>query len=127
VFGYGFDNLNNVLQPRGVFPGLNVDRAHNILLDLVTQFGLIGFGLVTIPLAYAFKAIDRVMNDRKLFFLFLAFTAFIFKTTVNEYSISNLYMFFVVAAGLLKLLLHEKHLGVLGDIKNSEERVTLEA
>jgi O-antigen ligase len=104
IFGYGFDNLNNVFLSRNAFPGLNVDRAHNLILDLATQFGLIGMGLLISPVVFAVRALDRIMDDRKLFFLFLGFTTFILKTTVNEYSISNLYMFFVVSIGLMKLV-----------------------
>jgi hypothetical protein len=49
--------------------------------------------------------------------MFLAFTAFVIKTTVNEYSISNLYMFFVVSVGLLKLISN----------KGSQEDLNIEA
>jgi O-antigen ligase len=108
IFGYGFDNLNNVFLSRNAFPGLNVDRAHNLILDLATQFGLAGIGLLLAPVVLAIKTINKILDNRKLFFLFLAFTTFILKTTVNEYSISNLYMFFVVSVGLMKLVLTQK-------------------
>lgn len=45
-FGYGFDNLGQTLFESGYFPGRNVDRAHNIVFDLLFTIGL--FGLCTI-------------------------------------------------------------------------------
>lgn len=106
VFGYGFDNLNNVFLSRNAFPGLNVDRAHSFILDTLTQLGAIGTMIFIAPIAISLRFLNRILGDRKLFFVFLAFTAFVVKTAVNEYSIANLYMFLIVSVALVKLVLN---------------------
>ncbi len=102
LFGFGFDNVNNVFQHYNLFPGLNVDRAHNFLLDIVLQLGLLAVTGIVVVFGFIIKGWNQIFEDRKNFFLFLMFTMFILKTSVNEYSISNLYMFLMISVLMFK-------------------------
>ncbi len=113
ALGFGFDNVNTVFQHYGLFPGLNVDRAHNIILDFLLQLGAFGLAGIIALVGIFVKMWNKIFEDRKIFFLFLMFTVFVLKTVVNEYSVANLYLFFVITTLLLKYLFAEK--SVIGD------------
>ncbi len=104
IFGYGFDTLADVFKLFGNFKTLVIDRGHNLIFDILIQTGIAGIGFFVIVLGrfgYEFK---KVTSNRLLFFITAAFVLFIFKSLVNEYSITNFFQWVILGACALKVL-----------------------
>lgn len=103
-FGFGFDTLGQLFQNKRIIPNLLIDRAHNIFFDILIQLGVIGFGFFSIIYAKIFRNLKKIVENRVLFFLFLAGLIWMFKSLINEYSIANLYQWVILIGGLIGLM-----------------------
>ncbi|MFS8130569.1 MAG: O-antigen ligase family protein [Candidatus Dojkabacteria bacterium] len=115
VFGFGFDTLADVFKLFGNFPTLIIDRAHNIIFDILIQTGIAGIGFFVIVLGRLGLEFKKVTSNRLLFFITAAFMLFLFKSLVNEYSITNFFQWLILGACALKVLIIDEdddpHLG----------------
>lgn len=105
LFGYGFDTLADVFKQFNFFPTLIIDRGHNIIFDILIQTGIWGiafFSIVIGRLGFEFK---KITSNRLLFFVTAAFVLWIFKSLVNEYSITNFFQWLLLGACALKILM----------------------
>ena len=104
VFGYGFDTLADIFKKFAYFPTLVIDRGHNIIFDILIQTGAAGIAFFLIILGRIGSGFKKVTSNRLLFFITAAFVLFIFKSLVNEYSITNFFQWLVLGACALKVL-----------------------
>ncbi|MEP7103919.1 MAG: hypothetical protein ABI721_04405 [Candidatus Dojkabacteria bacterium] len=105
IFGYGFDTLADVFKLFGNFPTLVIDRAHNIIFDILIQTGIAGLGFFLVIIARLGFHFNKMINNRLLFFTIAAFALWIFKSLVNEYSITNLFHWVILGACALQILM----------------------
>ncbi|MEO6728727.1 MAG: O-antigen ligase family protein [Candidatus Dojkabacteria bacterium] len=104
VFGYGFDTLADVFKQFSYFPTLIIDRGHNIIFDVLIQTGISGVAFFLIALGRLGAGFKKITSNRLLFFITAAFVLWIFKSLVNEYSITNIFQWIVIGACALKVL-----------------------
>ncbi len=110
TLGFGFDTLGNVFRDYRLIQGSLVDRAHNVIFDIIIQNGFI---ILIIFLALVYKllrALHSNTRDRVWDFTFIAIFAWIFRSIIHENGIVNLMDFlFLFAAGFALLPKQELH------------------
>ncbi len=104
AFGFGFDTLADVFKLARNFPTLVIDRAHNIIFDILIQTGIAGLGFLIVVLGRLGLEFKKITSNRLLFFITAAFLLWMFKSLVNEYSITNFFQWIVLGACALKVL-----------------------
>lgn len=103
LFGFGFDTLGEVFKDYGLIKGLLVDRAHNFLLDILTQNGLIVLSIFT---AFILNSFINMFNKKKVRmwdFTFIGVIAWMFRSLIHENGIINIIDFLFLLAILFSL------------------------
>lgn len=103
LFGFGFDTLGEVFKAYGQLRGLLVDRAHNFILDILSQNGLL---ILVIFSGLIFKTFINLFNknkDRIFDFTFIALLLWMFRSIIHENGIVNLFDFILLLSVALAL------------------------
>jgi hypothetical protein len=104
IFGYGFDTLGELFKSHNKIPNLLIDRAHNIVFDIIVQLGLIGFGFFGVVFFQIFRSLKLIINNITMFYIFIAGISWFFKSLINEYSITNFFQWTLLVAIILGLI-----------------------
>jgi hypothetical protein len=102
LFGYGLDSQIKVYEATKTFPVV-IDRAHNIVFDLLIQLGVIGLGMFTGVVGTLYYKLGNNLKNRQFAFVFFGVTIWIFRSMVNTNSIVNLYNFFILLTACFAL------------------------
>lgn len=88
-FGSGPDTLGVVLNSNGKLQGLYIDRGHNILIDILASFGILGLVIfISLFLILLFRILRT--KDKQLNYMFIILIALSIRLLVNTYSIINI-------------------------------------
>lgn len=100
LFGSGFDTLQETLYNVKILDGANVDRAHNIIFDVIAMTGLTGLGLISYfgyKIREWFKRIDS-MNFR---LLVVILGVWLMRSLIHTSSVVNLFEGVLLAAAVI--------------------------
>lgn len=91
ILGYGSDTMLSVSQSKQAFNGRYVDRAHNLFLDVLFNYGLVGAVIILLLVGYILWGVSKNGYDRRqelLLFLLLAFilTGLVHTKSVYHYT-----------------------------------------
>lgn len=124
AFGTGPDTLGDILSFHGKMQGLYVDRAHNIVMDILTSFGFIGLVMTVLLFFYLAYRVYRIRNSN-LNYLYIIFLVLFIRLLVNTYSIVNIVDILVILSGCLILMRTLKHKSNSNNVSSTNPFLTI--
>lgn len=121
LFGFGPEVLSSIFvsdynSEWGIYEKINTfpDRAHNLIFDIVLQFGLAGLGILICLYGYiiflAFRSLKyNKENRKKEYWLTVALLVIILEYFINNlfsFSLTVGYIYFYITLGILFVIVH---------------------